>query len=98
LPVGGVAASRPAPSNNRRNALLTGSSLTIPQFIAPEGRAISGNRLCAIPSVWSALADDGNICVSLCPSSCRVAAMAPALASHRGPAGAPNSPRLRADR
>jgi hypothetical protein len=27
-----------------------------------------------------------------------VAAMAPALASHRGPAGAPNSPRLRADR
>ena len=43
LPVGGVVASRPAPSDNRRNALLTESSFVIPQFIASEGRAIRRN-------------------------------------------------------
>ena len=42
--------------------------------------------------------DDGNTCASLCPRPRRMAPMAPALASHRGAAGAPNSPRLRVDR
>jgi len=36
LPVGG--ASRPAPSNNRRNALLTGSSLIIPPIYGSGAR------------------------------------------------------------
>ena len=60
---------------------------------SPLARRCSGPDLTLRnPADVSALADDGNICASLCPSPCRVAAMAPALASHRKAAGAPKQP------